>query len=269
MRMSRRAGLTSSVSIPSFATLFSKIGDFKQAGRSSSTAGVISLSPDIYNDETWYLFYCVGPSMEISRIDMADSRMIKTTIVTWAPSVAQAYHSSLNEDGTEILSDDSVYSGNMTILWFRQPASVGAATRIPNDIIDYMFRYGSVYSLKSYYDSTLTNDSDTLKVQASTVSSQSGVCIASFRNLFTDGDPASIFGVMDAQTPTTPIKHCYGTIVEEAPYAEDPYGGFKERSPLAEPPSSPGYLVPTANGTTMARVRSYTLKRFTETWPVD
>ena len=254
MRMNRLTGLYyQGFSVPSFAELFAKVGDFKQAGRSGTSTGTITLTPsELHDGETWYLFFCVGSSMEIARIDMTSSSMTKTSLRLVAPGSDTTYASSLNAAGTSIVSNDGVYSGNMSLVWF--------GSKISPDVIDYMFKNATIGTLKSYYNPSNTNTDANLQVAKSTITAKSGIVFASFRDVPSSGTAAAVFGVAGTQTPGTKIVCCIGAEMTGS-------SSFASYSPLREITSSgTAYMVPTRDGSINARVRSYTLKYLTETW---
>ena len=250
MRLSRKLGLFGSqyTGTPTFAKLFGTLRSINSAGAAYASSGTPSIAniDDMVGNSVWFSFYCVGASMEISRLQKVNGTLTKTRIGTYRPSGSTAYTTSLN--GTGISGDQSVYGFHMS---FIKPA-------YDPDIVEQMFRSANIGTIHYYYSDSYTNAGGSLRVEKASVLSHAGVYYTAFVDVRSSSGPTNnAWGVGDTQTPSVaPIVGQIGS--DPAP------------SLLREFTSNNvAYIAPAAtvsDGSANARVKSYTLKYFTETW---
>lgn len=252
--MMRKAGLVSG-NLPTFEKLFNSARSGWQAGTvySSETKwSQSSLFDDIYDGEIWHGFYSVGSSLEISRFQYVDGALTKTRLGTWRPSGSTAYTTSIDSGGIGLTADQGVYSYHLAVIKFR----TGWVT------IEKMLQQASIGTIKSYYDSSYTNSNSDLAVEKSSITGRSGAYYTAFTVYTTGSVLQRLWAGGSAATPSAaPLM---GQVNDGSGTAST---WLTTRSPFRTYTSSDvDYCVPSIDGSANARVKSYTLKYFTETW---
>ena len=249
MRTTRKAGLIGG-RLPSFATLFKASRSGWQSANIVSTATKMTVPyfSSLSDGDAWYSFYSVGGSMEISRLMSVNGVMTKTRIGVWKPTGTTAYTSSINNDNTGLIGDQNVYAYHLSIIKF----SIGA------DTVEKMFQQGDIGTVHYYYGSSYVDGEqyDELDVDTEDITAHDGVYYAAFGDYQTNGDWRRLWGVGNTQTP-------YAVALAGQVNLGSGSTWLTTRSPFKV---SGDHCVPTADGTTSARVKSYTLMYFTETW---
>ena len=211
------------------------------ARRNSSTEGAIEVDISNYwvGDEI-FLFYCVDYAITLYYLTKYNGVITMERVKGWTDLIY--YSAYLKDDHVTVSSNELIYSGIAIFLQW---------DNIPAETIKQMFLQCSVTKLKSYYSSTLTNTASTLRVATADISAKNGICFAAFADLPSGGTASGVWGVTSTSAPSTAIKTYRSS------------EGMINRSPLM---TSGSYQLPTADGTNTARVRSYTLMNFEETW---
>ena len=237
---------------PTLRDFFESLDSFDRWGQSASTAAVSPGStsstwpePDSSmvagaEGQTWYLFYTVGPSIEISRVDLISSTTLtKTTLRT--VTTGTQYTSVVNTNSTGIYCTTSTNAG--TYVYMHSTMSPA--------IIDELFQNASITIVKGYHSSSTTSTTANVGVATSTTYSE-GLLYGAFSNMSGTGTSATKttrWGAIDATTPA-------GNVIKGGTNAT-----WLTSTPLLI--SSSGYYMPSYNGTAKVQyVRGYTLVYF-------
>ena len=231
-------------SLPTFAELFGGWQHLSHNAWNESSVATRSFSrpSNAVNGETWYLFYFAGGSMEVSRIyTNSDGTTMTKTRLGYQSDDTSWFGTKMSADGTVIETGGTMRACSMVMLCFKHPPFV----------VERMFELASIGTHQFYRNSTQTNADNDLQIERATVTAKPGVIFAAFR----DGSTSkNCWSVNDSQTPTTAIV---GARTGTSGSTISALRGYT---------NSVQYLGPTADGTSTASVRSYTLKWLKENW---
>jgi len=243
--------------LPKFSELFESIDTFDRWGQNATSLGTYpgnsqstypepdSSLPQPQVGDIWYLFYAVGESLEISKIELLTSTtMSKTVLKTFA--VGTQYSTTINSNNTGIYGSSTTAAANFIYLHFT----------LDSKIVDKMLTQGTITVVKGYHSTSTTSTTANLGISSSTSLSK-GILFPVFSNLngqSTSSTKTTLWGAIDATTPT-------GNIIVGGTNATF----ISTARPLLITSSS--YYMPSYNGTAVVQyVRGYSLIYFEENW---
>jgi len=190
------------------------------------------------------LFYAVGNSLEISKLELLTSTTMSKTTLRSVTTGTQ-YAAVLNSDSTGIYGSTATAASNSIYMHFTTPSYK----------IDEMFRTGNITILKGYHSTSTTNTTANLGIASSTTFSN-GVLFPIFSNLSstsTSATKTTLWGAVNATSPTS-------NVIKGGTNAT-----FLTNTPLLLTSSS--YYMPARSSSNIIQyVRGYTLIYFQENW---